>query len=147
MCKSVSKHPYISFMMGCSLWPVMRIWRSWCWNFTSFHQEVCLFSVHRIIDFHWRKRRMNLGICKQNASNPRIRSSYCRILTSPAEFDTSKRNHGCCLRRLSSNHLCWSYFGAGLSSECFVYLYRFAAAVSSPGQDLTLGANCTKQLQ
>jgi hypothetical protein len=44
--------------------------------------------VHRIIDFHWRKRRMNLGICKQKASNPRIRSSCCRILTLPAEFDT-----------------------------------------------------------
>jgi hypothetical protein len=49
--------------------------------------------VHRIIDFHWRKRRTNLGICKQNASNPRIRSSCCRILTPPTKFDTSKRNH------------------------------------------------------
>jgi hypothetical protein len=49
--------------------------------------------VHRIIDFHGRKRRMNLGICKQNASNPRIRSSRRRILTQHAEFDTFRRNH------------------------------------------------------
>jgi hypothetical protein len=69
--------------------------------------------VHRIIDFHRRKRRMNQGICKQKASNPRIRSSCGRILTLPAKFDTSRRNHWRCLRRLSSTHLCWSCFGAG----------------------------------
>jgi hypothetical protein len=69
--------------------------------------------VHWIIDLDRRKRRMNLGICKQNANNPRIRSSCCRILTPPAEFDTSRRNHWRCLRRLSSTHLCWSCFGAG----------------------------------
>jgi hypothetical protein len=39
--------------------------------------------------------------------------------------------------------LLWSW----LLLECFVSLYRFAAAVSSPVQDLTLDANCKKQLQ
>jgi hypothetical protein len=34
---------FFSFLMGCSLWPVMRIRRLLCWNFTSFHWEVCLF--------------------------------------------------------------------------------------------------------
>jgi hypothetical protein len=88
-------------------------WRTWKLCFFSESCSHIRTVVHRIIDFDRRKRRMNLGICKQNASNPRIRSSCCRILTPPAEFDTSRRNHWCCLRILSSTHLCWSCFGAG----------------------------------
>jgi hypothetical protein len=59
------------------------------------------------------KEKDESGNMQAQCQYPRIRSSCSRILTPPAEFDTSRRNHWRCLRRLSSTHLCWSCFGAG----------------------------------
>jgi hypothetical protein len=44
---------FFPLRMGCSLWPVMRIRRLLCRNFTSFRREVCLFSVFESVWDLW----------------------------------------------------------------------------------------------